>query len=190
MFSYLVGKLIEWRKEVTGEEFKEDMFNKLSLLRLLFLVVAFDRLDDSDNGLLKIFNNFYAQPYGPVEKDIFKDIQTDGIPGYKIDDNKVVKKDEDVDYSEINGITAKIDIIIVMLKVINNELVTLSSPELIEITQQWSSWNRAFSYAVFSKTLNEKMDTEDIKNEQHPIYARLGNNINRPISRSVIEACY
>lgn len=71
-FEYLTKLFIDWFKEenpIESDNYKEH-FSKLKLMKLLFFTAAVDTNKNND-GLLDIFNNFHALPYGPVDLDVY-----------------------------------------------------------------------------------------------------------------------
>jgi len=62
-FEYFVSHLIKQTKDY--EEFKNNDFSILKVQKLLFLSCAVNV------KLLDIFDNWYAMPYGHIEKDIY-----------------------------------------------------------------------------------------------------------------------
>lgn len=136
--------------------------SKLSVLKLLFLVSVPKAEGDCD--LLDIFNNYYALPYGPVESDIYRAIQSDSLPSYTVKDRVIIKKDKDLlpyDIKEYSRVKKAVD----NLKSINRSLVKLNSYELVEITHKWASWNKSIEFAHFMGVLSYKMTSETIRKD-------------------------
>jgi hypothetical protein len=68
---------------------KENDLSMIKLQALLFLSMSAylkNKKDDADIGLLSIFDNWYAMPYGNVERDIFEYYRKNGgqFNGFKI----------------------------------------------------------------------------------------------------------
>lgn len=73
-FEYFVYTLIlQFSKDNPGKKFEENDFSKLKIMLLLFLSVS-AQVDKEKHELLDIFDNFYAMPYGTMEKDILDEI--------------------------------------------------------------------------------------------------------------------
>jgi hypothetical protein len=54
---------------------KENDLSMIKLQALLFLAMSAylkNKKDENDIGLLSIFDNWYAMPYGNIERDIFE----------------------------------------------------------------------------------------------------------------------
>ena len=69
---------------------KENDLSMIKLQMLLFLSMSAylkNKKDDDDIGLLSIFDNWYAMPYGNIERDIFEyHRKNDGqFNGFKVD---------------------------------------------------------------------------------------------------------
>mgnify|MGYP003610257323 CR=1 FL=1 len=70
-FEQFVLGLIKWWAEVNPEkEWEENDLSILKVLKILFFVSAVGA-DSKGDGLLNIFDNWVAMPYGHVEKDVF-----------------------------------------------------------------------------------------------------------------------
>lgn len=70
-FEHFLDSLIDWWKQShPNKPFEENNLGKLKIMMLLFFTVA-KSCNRNEDGLLKVFNNFYAMPYGHIEKDIF-----------------------------------------------------------------------------------------------------------------------
>lgn len=80
-FEYLCSLLYKWYAQVYGDATKNDL-GQLKTLMLLFFISAYsvrgkeDGAPHSDEsmGLLSIFDNFVAMPFGPIEYDVYKNI--------------------------------------------------------------------------------------------------------------------
>lgn len=77
-FEYLFVQYVKWFIE---EYFKsknelptiteiENNFSKLKLMKLLFFTCSVEA-NENNNGLLYIFDEWFAMPYGHVEKDVY-----------------------------------------------------------------------------------------------------------------------
>lgn len=70
-FEHFLDSLIVWWKQSNpNKPFEENDLGKLKIMMLLFFTVA-NSCNPNEDGLLKVFNNFIAIPYGHIEKDIF-----------------------------------------------------------------------------------------------------------------------
>lgn len=71
-FEYFIFNLIKWWGELNPtKEFEENDLSSLKVLKILFFVSAVGSNREED-GLLKIFKNWMAMPYGHVEIDVYK----------------------------------------------------------------------------------------------------------------------
>lgn len=69
-FQYIVLHLLNWWKEANPDkDINDNDLGRLKISKLLFFVVAISSDRDND-GLLKVFNNWIARPYGHFEGDI------------------------------------------------------------------------------------------------------------------------
>ncbi|HNM25789.1 MAG TPA: hypothetical protein PKL15_10175, partial [Saprospiraceae bacterium] len=70
-FEFVLNELMDWHKELTGNETKND-FSILKSLKLLFFVSA-ARTNSSNHSVLleDVFTNYVAMPYGHVESDVY-----------------------------------------------------------------------------------------------------------------------
>lgn len=120
-------------------------FNKLKLLKLLFLVASIK--DSSNNDLLEIFNRFYAMPYGPVESDIYENINN--IPNFYVLNNRIeVKPDYNFTYNINDSIFSRINTAIELLDQRNSHLIDMSAFDLVELTHKADSWKIVYSNAL------------------------------------------
>lgn len=85
IFEYIVYKLNDLKNEF--QIHNDSIFTKLRLQKLLFLISTINATSDN-KGLLDIFNNFYALPYGPVEKDIYDLMNSNEFKNIKFNGNK------------------------------------------------------------------------------------------------------
>lgn len=74
-FEYFVFLLIKWwAEENPDKEFKENDLSTLKTILLLWLLTA-SSADETNNGLLEIFDNWWAAPFGCEERDVLKEIK-------------------------------------------------------------------------------------------------------------------
>lgn len=70
-FHYFIEAIAtEWIMANTDKDFKENDLGLLKIMMLLFFTVAASTKNNND-GLLKIFNNFVANPMGHIEADVW-----------------------------------------------------------------------------------------------------------------------
>lgn len=169
-FNYMISLFKEWHFDVTkNHNGYREVFSKLSLLKLLFLTAA--TTNKEGNDLLEVFDNFYALPYGPVESDVYDSIKNNNLPNYILTERQLNDKEQS-DYIETltpedkNLIKSSVH----TLRLKNENLITLSSFELVEITHKWESWDKAFKFAKFLGTNSYAMPKESIKNDRNKFY--------------------
>lgn len=162
-FKYIVFKILEWHKEKIG---KEDLssFSRIKIMKLLFFVSSVTS-KNYPNGLLDIFDNFYAMSYGPVESDIFNSITIGNYDEWFHISNKIITKGEF--FNEIiNEISDEykniIDISISLLKDINDDIITYTPFELIELSYKWDSWRDTITIVKELDRISEKMKIKQI----------------------------
>lgn len=138
IFEAFLYELLEWYWQEKWDN-KENDLSKLKVLKLLFLWVSKDR------ELLKIFNNFQAWTYWPVEKDIYDAITNTKILNFfRVTNLKTIKNQTEVKFKqeEIN-IAKKI---ISELKTRNSDLINKSALTLVDITHVWESWKLTYEF--------------------------------------------
>ena len=179
-FEYLVYLCIDWYENVSGRNDWETHFSTLSLLKLLFFASSIrndERFENPD--LLDIFDNFYALPHGPVESDIYNGINSTipffksmgfegGLNRFLITSQKVelLQTPASVDdiISELSDDTAaRLKDSIKVLRSINENLITYSAFELVEISHKWSCWKDAYAVATSLGVKAQSMPVESIK---------------------------
>lgn len=93
-FEYIIIQLLKWYNE--GKALDEldkipDDFDKLKVFMLLFYVVQ-SKVSPDDEGLLSIFDNFVAMPYGSIEMDVYNNLDLMEIFEFVKVDNKHLLK--------------------------------------------------------------------------------------------------
>ena len=89
-FEYFVFCLIRWWAEINpNDKFDKNDLSVLKVTLLLFLAIA-SSADKKNDGLLNIFNNWEAVPYGAREVDIFKLMrEEDAFSWFTIDNKRI-----------------------------------------------------------------------------------------------------
>lgn len=163
-FNYIVNQIIIWYNDQGGDFEKNDL-SKLKLTKLLFFISAASTMSGK-LGLLNIFDNFYAMPYGHVESEI-QDRMEQSIY-YEISRNKLAFKPNYngfVNNIEDTLVTEMIDFAIKDLKKINSELVLYDPFKLVELSHEWQSWKTVFSLAKRHGKFSMKIPHEMIISE-------------------------
>lgn len=149
VFDYVVHQITVWYSEATNSDWQNNNdLSKLKITKLLFFITAVTASNE-DEGLLSIFDNFSALPYGPVESDVYNDIAKSNV--YKITNGKLTFKENVKLYTPqelvTDEISKDIDNAITNLKSINSNLIKDSAFNLVDLSHQWQSWQTMFSLA-------------------------------------------
>ncbi|GMU96504.1 type II toxin-antitoxin system antitoxin SocA domain-containing protein [Ignavibacterium album] len=174
-FEYLVIKLSEWYKELNNNiSFENNDLNKLKVLKLHFFVSAVNA-NENKEGLLNIFDNFYAMPYGHVESDVYSQISQ--LESMKIDRKGLAfTKCLDNNYfDDIKKIIPEIDQSIINLRTINNDLINYKALDLVNLSHRWYSWRLVFNYAKQNGSFSAPIPTELIRREPKIFHLELIN---------------
>ncbi|MDC7142398.1 type II toxin-antitoxin system antitoxin SocA domain-containing protein [Bacteroides finegoldii] len=165
-FEYIIHLLLQWHKEIYSNVNPIASFTRLKSLKLLFLVSSVNATQDN-NGLLDIFDKFYAMQHGPVESDVYNAMVTSQTHIFDFKERITALKSLDTNaFSQIpEEIKNKIEEAILSLKKRNKFIVTYKSFELVEITHKWESWQIALGIAQILGKGSELMSTESIKND-------------------------
>ena len=165
-FEYLIYLLLSWYKELHPNENPILSFSRLKSLKLLFLVSAVNA-SEGNEGLLGIFDKFYAMQHGPVESDIYKAMTLDEtiffsyknrITDYKGKDARIF---DNIEFKTSKIIKESVD----ALKKINPKIVEYKPFDLVNITHKWNSWQVAFEMAQIFGKGSESMSIESIKKD-------------------------
>lgn len=162
-FEYFVNKLILWQN---GQYSDDNDIGILKALKLLFLASTINATKNSTESLLDgVFDNFYAMPFGHVESDVYNAIKSkNGFTNLSITNLKSIISNQNIDIDKV--ISNKIDLAIEKLKEKNNNLINLTSFELVEISHKWYSWKYFFNKARNSNTYSISIPTSFIKEEE------------------------
>lgn len=161
-FEYLLSELIKWHDELLGD-LPNDL-SKIKVLKLMFFVSAVDA-DNDNEGLLDIFDEYYALPYGPVESEVYNSLEN--LQFYNINRNSTVKKDDiDISFENESINRLKIKSAVDKLKSTNPELIKMKPFDLVELSHKWSCWSIVYDYALKNNTYAYKIPTELIKAEK------------------------
>jgi len=163
-FEYSIDKFVEWYQDINGHsDGWKSNFTKLKLIKLNFFLSAVNA-NDANDGLLDIFDNFYAMPYGHIEFDIYNHILN--LHKYNVSNTGIDFKHVDYKHSNLNiEVKAKIDSAIESLKIQNNEFVNYGSFKLVELSHQWYSWINMYNLAKLRNETSIHIPLSLIKNE-------------------------
>lgn len=68
---FVLGIIKWWSEKNPKKEWEQNDLSTLKILKLLFFASAVGSNSKGGDGLLKIFDNWVAMPYGHIEKDIY-----------------------------------------------------------------------------------------------------------------------
>ncbi len=166
LFEYMISKIIEQYKGLNGVDERDALsaFSKLKLIKLNFFVSAIDA-DDSSNGLLDIFDNFHAMPYGHVESDVYAGIQSGELNFYKFGSNNLIRNIQFPTEDKFSEEKGKIDKALSSLFTKNSNILNASAFQLVELSHQWHSWRIMFEKAKSEGSLSAQISPLMIKLE-------------------------
>ena len=162
-FEYLVLRFIEWDKELNIQSTYQYSFSKLKVTKILFFVSAVNATPTS-KGLLDIFDNFWAMPFGHVESDIYDSLNESNL--FHISKEGLKTKDADI-HGYFDGIdVAKLNLAYQTLKKKNPQLINLHAFDLVELSHAWQSWKIIFNLAKSQGKLSLKIPINLIQSER------------------------
>lgn len=167
-FEYIIYRLLDWYRELRPLDSSYVSFTRLKILKLLFFVAAI-RENKEMQDLLDIFNNFYAMQHGPVESDIYNAMVNSELKYYSFKSRSI----------EINGcinencfdtldktIRNRVDISINLLRRQNQDIVTYTASQLVNLSHKWDSWQLAMHMAEVLGKGSEPMDINTIQSNR------------------------
>lgn len=167
IFEYLVYRLDEWKLKLEKENIVVPTFTKLRLQKILFLVCAWN-VENTNRKLLKVFNHFFALPYGPVEMDIYEAMKNDkAFQHIHFVGNECVysKLEASMFTSKLLGEHIRwIDETVDEFMKNHRRYLTMPVFDLVDITHRWSAWRITMDIAIFFGNKKEKMSVESICN--------------------------
>lgn len=157
---------MEWFKELSPGINSLNSFTRLKSLKLLFLVSAIKATND-DDGLLDIFDKFYAMQHGPVESDIYNAMVTSKTLMFNFEERITTVKNSNVHiFDQIpSTLKMKIKACIDALRKENDSIVLYKSFDLVDITHKWESWQVALKIAHILGKRSELMSVATIKKD-------------------------
>ena len=165
-FEYFVKQLISWYKEQnTAEDFENNDLSRLKVLKLHFFVSA-SKANEEEDGLLGVFNNFWAMPYGHVESDIYKSLEH--LCCFKLSNEKLAILNQDLThyFNDLDPeIKTEIEKSFEVIKDKNKELINYLAVDLVELSHSWYSWKSMYKLARSFNKYSLKIPKEIIKSE-------------------------
>lgn len=169
-FEYFVFKLTEWYKEAyeCGNLEGNDL-SKLKIFKLHFFTTAITA-SPTENGLLGVFDEFYALPFGPVESDVYSNL--DDLEYFRITNSTLVLKQElNVDDICSTEFKEQIDTAVTKIQSAYFNLIKASAFDLVELSHKWSCWSIVFDFAKRKQSLSAKIPPELIKQESQRVFS-------------------
>lgn len=165
-FDHIVFRLTEWFNEEEGNWVDANDLSRLKLTKLLFFVAACSSSPDEE-GLLSIFDDFVAMPYGHVESTIQDHMDESNF--YEISRNGLIFRNGIESYDPDNfanqEIAIQLDNAVKALREKNALLIGWSAFELVDLSHKWQSWVTIFSLAKQSGKLSMPIPSMMIQNE-------------------------
>lgn len=168
LFEYMIKKIVDKYKELKSVETDSEAyaaFSKLKLIKLNFFVSAVDANEDN-SGLLDIFNNFYAMPYGHVESDIYNGIQEGKLEFFILSEASLSEKSSFVPKEDFKSEELRIDNAIDSLLKKNVSFFDYTAFQLVELSHEWYSWRLVFDIAQRNGKLSSLIPSKIIKSEE------------------------
>ena len=162
------SEVTKFEDRVRTQFAKGRSISKLKAFKLLFFTVA---IDNKEWTLLdEVFDNFYALPYGPVESDIYDNL--DMLQNYQLQGNNLtLKTTVDFSYSNCEShyktlIKSSVD----KLGESYPQLLSMSAIELVELSHKSDCWQIAISQATAIGSSSRKMNSSLIKQSRIYFY--------------------
>lgn len=150
-FEFLMDELVKWVEEKGGNP--KRYLNLLKVIKLNFFVAAASSSETSE-GLLTVFDEFYALPYGHVESDVYNIIKNQSnaqLKKYTIMSNGIdwsTDENISIDVRYSSNIKSSIE----KIKTIDPDFVLRPAGYLVDLSHMWRSWKLMYSTA---KSLNK-----------------------------------
>ena len=164
LFEYIVYRLEKWKQKIGHDEVP--IFTKLRLQKILFLICAWNVSTDNPK-LLKVFNRFYALPYGPVEMDVYEAMKhTSAFQYIHFEGNNCLYDTLDLSMFKDLPTDARNNVDNAIDSFISNNRKYLTMPvfDLVNITHKWTAWRISMEVAKFLGGKKEEMSMIDICN--------------------------
>ena len=158
-FEYFVYQLL-LKKEINNS------FNNFKVIKLLFLTCCSSITKDS-SGLLDIFDNWFAAPYGHLEKDleIYIKEKKGEFSFFKLDRFGITLK-ENYNTNKIEEFPIVFNSLKVLLEK-NKNILNNSGSYLIDLSMEHKSWVDNYRIALSENKYWQSIPKEEILNENH-----------------------
>ena len=185
LFEYTISHLINWYEEVHPEEtIPRDVLSKLKAFKLHFFVCAINAKSGDEKDLTNLYDNFSALPYGHVESDVYDNLgrmrhytlgngsiqYIDGILKPLVHKNILLHQAEEAEEAEVIEYIDMIDKSIISLREINDNLISETAIELVELSHKWFSWITFFKKARSINKFSMPIPSSVIKIESKFFY--------------------
>ena len=170
-FEYVLYRFISWYNDLFPTTVNISSFTRLKVLKLLFFVSTI-RENDSDD-LLDIFDNYWAMQHGPVESDIYNMIILNKLRYYDFT-SRIVKAKTTINsslFDSLGTVKEQIDNSIRLLRIKNENIVTYSAYELVNISHKWDCWRLSMHIAELLGKGSEPMSTQEIRTCKHQYFS-------------------
>lgn len=156
-FEYFVDALVRKNNNTT------DTFTAPKIIRLLFLTVGL--YSTGENKLLtKVFNKFVANPFGPVESDVYEFIAEDVLSKYTINNTGCYIKNDSINIDLDDYSKRLIDEAVNLLIEKNPNILYYQPTHLVDIVQKWSCWKICYDIALTNGNFNIIIPPKMIRN--------------------------
>lgn len=164
VFEYFVFRLNEWKLKLEQENTNVPVLTKLRLQKILFLTCAW-KADNTSRNLLKVFNHFYALPYGPIEMDIYEAMKNQvSFQHIHFDGNECIydNLEESMFVTVSQEYRSLVDEAVNDFYQDHRPYLTMPVFDLVNLTHRWSAWKITMEIATFLGNKKEKMSMECI----------------------------
>jgi uncharacterized phage-associated protein len=159
-FEYMLFQLMEWYRDLRPSQNPLNSFTRLKSLKLLFFVATVEA-SESNEGLLSIFDNFYAMGNGPVESDVYNAMVENTMSIFDFSDRCPLQKCEveDSTFDAIDrDVKEQIQHSIKILRERNPSIILYTPFQLVELSHTRESWSVAMEIASLLGKGSAKMN--------------------------------
>ncbi|HUW06936.1 MAG TPA: type II toxin-antitoxin system antitoxin SocA domain-containing protein [Williamwhitmania sp.] len=167
LFEYMIKSVVDKYKTLNHveENVAFSVFSKLKLIKLNFFISAVNT-DEKDNGLLDVFDNFYAMPYGHVESDVYNSIKEGELKFFNLTETSLNRKCIFETNSRFSKEESRIDDAIDSLLEKNSKFFDYTAFQLVELSHEWYSWRLVFDIAQKNGKFSSPIPPEIIQSEE------------------------
>ncbi|GEO05543.1 hypothetical protein AAE02nite_32070 [Adhaeribacter aerolatus] len=165
-FEFFIKQLVTWYKEQNNQEgLDKNDLSRLKVLKLHFFVCA-STANEREDGLLGVFDNFWAMPYGHVESDIYKNLENLNYCEITNQRLNIIKEHSEEYFTNLDPIIKR-EILnsFQIIKSKNKDLINYMAIDLVELSHSWYSWRAMYKLARSFHKYSLKIPNEMIKSE-------------------------